>query len=205
MLAQFLSEVNHQGTGIDEGRDNHSRQGFTTVATDEVGGQSLLIVVLHKMKHVRTEITKTLPTTGNGRSTGLPLENSYKLKNMLVEKGCVFVSDTDTEVVAQLIGDLYRGDPLTAISDAMRLLEGSFALAILFRDDPYRIYCVCKDSPMVVGYGRDGAHIASDIPAMLAYTRDVTFMGDKQIAVLSPEGIAFYRNELLGYPAGAVH
>ena len=133
------------------------------------------------------------------------IENYLKLKNMLVEKGCVFVSDTDTEVVAQLIGDLYRGDPLTAISDAMRLLEGSFALAILFRDDPYRIYCVCKDSPMVVGYGRDGAHIASDIPAMLAYTRDVTFMGDKQIAVLSPEGIAFYNEFAAPIDKGSTH
>ena len=120
------------------------------------------------------------------------IENYVKLKAMLREKGCEFVSDTDTEVVAQLLGDLYRGDPLKAITEAMRLIEGSFALAIIFREDPHRIYCVCKDSPMVVGYGKDGAHIASDIPAMLSYTRDVTFMGDKQIAVLSPEGIAFY-------------
>lgn len=120
------------------------------------------------------------------------IENYVRLKAMLQERGCKFVSDTDTEVVAQLLGDLYHGDPIGAISESMRLIEGSFALAILFRDDPYRIYCVCKDSPMVVGYGKDGAHIASDIPAMLAYTRDVTFMGDKQIAVLSPEGIAFY-------------
>ncbi|MBR3383550.1 MAG: glutamine--fructose-6-phosphate transaminase (isomerizing) [Clostridia bacterium] len=120
------------------------------------------------------------------------IENYVKLKAMLREKGCEFVSDTDTEVVAQLLGDVYHGEPIEAITEAMRLIEGSFALAILFRDDPYRIYCVCKDSPMVVGFGKDGAHIASDIPAMLAYTRDVTFMGDKQIAVLSPEGIAFF-------------
>jgi glucosamine--fructose-6-phosphate aminotransferase (isomerizing) len=120
------------------------------------------------------------------------IENYLKLKSMLIEKGCCFVSDTDTEVVAQLIGDLYAGDPLAAITEAIRLLEGSFALAILFRDDPERLYCVCKDSPMVVGFGKDGSHIASDIPAMLPYTRDVTFMGDKQIAVLSPIGIAFF-------------
>ncbi|MCR5809128.1 MAG: glutamine--fructose-6-phosphate transaminase (isomerizing) [Clostridiales bacterium] len=120
------------------------------------------------------------------------IENYVRLKNMLVERGCKFVSDTDTEVVAQLLGEVYEGDPLAAITNAIRLLEGSFALAILFRDDPTRIYCVCKDSPMVVGFGKDGAHIASDIPALLSYTRDVTFMGDKQIAVLSPVGIAFY-------------
>ena len=120
------------------------------------------------------------------------IENYVRIKSMLMDRGCVFVSDTDTEVVAQLLGDVYNGDPIKAIVEAMKLIEGSFALAILFRDDPHRIYCVCKDSPMVVGFGRDGAHIASDIPAMLSYTRDVTFMGDKQIAVLSPDGIAFY-------------
>ena len=120
------------------------------------------------------------------------IENYIRLKNMLIDKGCVFVSDTDTEVVAQLIGAVYKGDPKAAIVEAMRLIEGSFALAILFRDDPHKIYCACKDSPMVVGYGKHGAHIASDIPALLAYTRDVTFMEDKQIAVLSPEGISFY-------------
>ena len=120
------------------------------------------------------------------------IENYIRLKEMLTERGLRFVSDTDTEVIAQLIGDIYKGDPIFAITSAIHMLEGSFALAILFRDDPNRIYCVCKDSPMVVGFGKDGAHIASDIPAMLAYTRDVTFMGDKQIAVLSPEGIAFY-------------
>lgn len=120
------------------------------------------------------------------------IENYVRLKNMLINKGCHFVSDTDTEVIAQLVGDLYSGEPLKAITEAIRMLEGSFAVAIMFRDDPHRIYCVCKDSPMVVGFGKSGAHIASDIPAMLAYTRDVTFMGDKQIAVLSPDGIAFY-------------
>ena len=120
------------------------------------------------------------------------IENYVRLKSMLIDRGCVFVSDTDTEVVAQLIGTLYSGDPKAAIVEAMRLIEGSFALAILFRDDPTRIYCACKDSPMVVGFGKDGAHIASDIPALLAYTRDVTFMEDKQIAVLSPDGISFY-------------
>ena len=133
------------------------------------------------------------------------IENYMRIKEMLMEKGCRFVSDTDTEVVAQLLGDVYKGDPIGAITEAMRLIEGSFALAILFRDDPERIYCVCKDSPMVVGFGKDGAHIASDIPALLSYTRDVTFMGDKQIAVLSPIGIAFYNEFGLPIDKGCTH
>ncbi len=133
------------------------------------------------------------------------IENYVKLKRMLIEKGCVFVSDTDTEVVAQLLGDIYDGDPIAAIVRAMQFIEGSFALAILFRDDPERLYCVAKDSPMVVGFGKDGAHIASDIPAMLAYTRDVTFMGEKQIAVLSPDGIAFYDKHGMPIDKGSTH
>lgn len=133
------------------------------------------------------------------------IENYLKLKKMLVEKGCEFVSDTDTEVVAQLLGDIYAGDPIAAIVRAMQFIEGSFALAILFRDDPERLYCVAKDSPMVVGFGKDGAHIASDIPAMLAYTRDVTFMGEKQIAVLSPDGIAFYDKHGEPIDKGSTH
>ena len=133
------------------------------------------------------------------------IENYVSLKRMLTEKGCEFVSDTDTEVVAQLLGDVYEGDPIAAIVKAMQFIEGSFALAILFRDDPERLYCVAKDSPMVVGFGRDGAHIASDIPAMLAYTRDVTFMGDKQIAVLSPVGIAFFDKHGEPIDKGSTH
>ena len=111
---------------------------------------------------------------------------------MLIGKGCEFVSETDTEVVAQLVGSLYTGDCLAAVTAAMRLLEGSFALAILFRDEPYTIYCCSKDSPMVVGHGDAESFVASDIPALLPHTRDVYFMEDRQIALLRVDGIAFY-------------
>lgn len=120
------------------------------------------------------------------------IENYQRLKAMLVSKGCTFVSETDTEVVAQLIGNLYMGDPLSAVLAAMRLLEGSFALAILFHDEPGVIYCACKDSPMVVGRGADGSFVASDIPALLTHTRDVCFMEDRQIAVLYADHIAYF-------------
>ncbi len=137
--------------------------------------------------HPHTDVRKQLVLVHNGI-----IENYVRLKSMLIDKGCVFLSETDTEVVAQLLGTLYMGDPLSSIIAAMRLIEGSFALAIIFRDDPESIYCACKDSPMVVGLGTDGAHIASDIPAMLSYTRDVTFMEDMQIAVLRPHSISYF-------------
>ncbi len=137
--------------------------------------------------HPHADVQQKLVLVHNGI-----IENYLSLKTMLVNNGCRFVSDTDTEVVAQLLGYVYKGDPLSAILTVMRMIEGSFALAILFMDDPHSIYCACKDSPMVVGIGEDGAHVASDIPAMLAYTRDVTFMSDMQVAVLRPNGISFY-------------
>lgn len=137
--------------------------------------------------HPHTDTNKTLALVHNGI-----IENYQRLKELLLERGCTFVSDTDTEVVAQLIGNLYRGDPLAALREAVQMLEGSFALAILFRDDPQTLYCACKDSPMVVGHGDCGAFVASDIPALLAYTRTVAFLDDRELAILRPDGITCY-------------
>jgi glucosamine--fructose-6-phosphate aminotransferase (isomerizing) len=137
--------------------------------------------------HPHTDDAKQIALVHNGI-----IENYQKLKQMLIAKGCEFVSETDTEVVAQLVGSLYTGDCLAAVTAAMRLLEGSFALAILFRDEPYTIYCCSKDSPMVVGHGDAESFVASDIPALLPHTRDVYFMEDRQIALLRVDGIAFY-------------
>ena len=137
--------------------------------------------------HPHTDDAKQIALVHNGI-----IENYQKLKQMLIGKGYEFVSETDTEVVAQLVGSLYTGDCLAAVTAAMRLLEGSFALAILFRDEPYTIYCCSKDSPMVVGHGDAESCVASDIPALLPHTRDVYFMEDRQIALLRVDGIAFY-------------
>ena len=137
--------------------------------------------------HPHTDDAKQIALVHNGI-----IENYQKLKQMLIGKGCEFVSETDIEVVAQLVGSLYTGDCLAAVTAAMRLLEGSFALAILFRDEPYTIYCCSKDSPMVVGHGDAESFVASDIPALLPHTRDVYFMEDRQIALLRVDGIAFY-------------
>jgi glutamine---fructose-6-phosphate transaminase (isomerizing) len=137
--------------------------------------------------HPHTDTQKTLAIVHNGI-----IENYLNIKSMLEKNGCEFVSQTDTEVVAQLLGYLYRGNPLSALTQAVAMLEGSFALAMLFADDPETVYCTCKDSPMVVGHGTGESIVASDIPALLEYTRDVCFVQDKQIAVLRKEGILFY-------------
>ena len=137
--------------------------------------------------HPHTDDAKQIALVHNGI-----IENYQNLKQMLIQKGCEFVSETDTEVVAQLIGSLYMGDCLSAVLAAMRLMEGSFALSILFYDEPRTIYCCCKDSPMVVGRSESASFVASDIPALLPYTRDVCFMEDKQIAVLRPDGVDYF-------------
>ena len=120
------------------------------------------------------------------------IENYLKLRKRLEEKGYQFRSDTDTEVVAHLLDRYYKGDPVEAITKIMHRVEGSYALGIIFKEHPGHIYAVRKDSPLIVGHGKDGNLIASDVPAVLKYTRNVYFIQDEEIAVLTGETIAFY-------------
>ncbi|MCI8706266.1 MAG: glutamine--fructose-6-phosphate transaminase (isomerizing) [Lachnospiraceae bacterium] len=120
------------------------------------------------------------------------IENYLKLRKRLEEKGYQFRSDTDTEVVAHLLDCYYKGDPVEAITKIMHRVEGSYALGIIFKEHPGHIYAVRKDSPLIVGHGKDGNLIASDVPAVLKYTRNVYFIQNEEIAVLTGETIAFY-------------
>lgn len=120
------------------------------------------------------------------------IENYLKLKEKLVRKGYTFVSETDTEVVAQLLDSYYTGNPLDAIYQVMLRLQGSYALGILFRDHPGEIYAVRKASPLIIGLSDEGNFIASDVPAILKHTRKVVFMGDQEIVRLTPDAVTFY-------------
>ena len=120
------------------------------------------------------------------------IENYMKLKKKLSEKGYKFQSDTDTEVVAQLLDYYYTGNPLETITKVMHRVEGSYALGIIFAENPDVIYAVRKDSPLIVGRGEGENLIASDIPAILKYTRDVYFIENEEIARLSEEKIEFF-------------
>ncbi len=120
------------------------------------------------------------------------IENYLKLKKKLAAKGCKFRSDTDTEVVAMLLDYYYHGDPMEAIVKVMHRVEGSYALGIIFADHPEVLYAVRKDSPLIVGKGKDGCYIASDVPAILRYTRKVYYLQNEEIAVLSDEAVHFY-------------
>ena len=120
------------------------------------------------------------------------IENYMKLKEWLKAEGAVFTSETDTEVVAHLINHFYEGDLLAAVMEAVGKLEGSYALGVVSEKHPDTIVAARKDSPLVVGVGDGENLIASDIPALLEYTRDVIFLSDREIAVLTRDSIALY-------------
>ncbi len=117
------------------------------------------------------------------------IENHAQLRKELTAQGCVFVSQTDTEVVAHLLSTLYEGDMKTALLKAIRMLKGSYALGVVCEQEPDKLFCTRNESPLVVGHTEGRSYIASDIPAMLSHTRDVIFLNDTEVAVLSEDGI----------------
>lgn len=123
------------------------------------------------------------------------IENYIKLKKKLSDKGYEFLSETDTEVVAHLLDyyyNKYDKDPLTAVTKVIHRVEGSYALGIIFADYPDVVYSVRKDSPLIVGQSKEGNLIASDVPAVLKYTRDVYFIENEEIARLTEDSIEFF-------------
>lgn len=134
------------------------------------------------------------------------IENYLELKEKLAKIGYTFYSQTDTEVAAKLIDYYYKklnGDYLEAISRAMLRIRGSYALGIMFADCPDKIFAARKDSPLIVGCNESGTFIASDVPAILKYTRQVYYIGNVEIAVLEKEAVHFYnvdRDEIAKEP-----
>ncbi len=119
------------------------------------------------------------------------IENERVLRTTLSKKGVHPISDTDTELVALLLNNLYTGDPIAALRQATAQLEGSYALGILFEDQPGRLYALRKDSPLIIGRGKGENFIASDIPAILEYTHEYWLMEEGEIAVLTAEKVDF--------------
>ncbi len=124
------------------------------------------------------------------------IENYIELKEFLISKGREFISDTDTEVVAQLLDYKYNGNPLQTIDSVMAELKGSFALGIMFKDFPDRIFAVRRESPLIVGVADGECFIASDVPAILKYTRDYYLLDHDEIATLSNDGVSFVDEHL---------
>ncbi len=126
------------------------------------------------------------------------IENYGKLKENLIKQGYQFESDTDTEVLAKLIDSCYHGEPLAAMIDALSKVRGSYGLAVLFKDFPDTIFSARKESPLIVGHGEGENFVASDIPALLKYTRRYSILDEGDIAVLKKDGISFY--DEFGHP-----
>ena len=120
------------------------------------------------------------------------IENYGALKERLVAHGYTFESETDTEVLVKLIDSCYQGEPLKALHEALAMVRGSYALAVLFKDFPDTIFAVKKESPLIVGWGEGENFVASDIPALLKYTRDYSVLEEGDMAVVNAEGIQFY-------------
>ena len=120
------------------------------------------------------------------------IENYLKLKKKLEKKDYNFVSETDTEIIAQLLDYYYDGNPLRAITKVMHRMEGSYALGIIFSDHPDELYAVRKDSPLIVGHTKGGSIIASDVPAVLKYTRDVVFIENEEIVRMTEDQMEFF-------------
>ena len=128
------------------------------------------------------------------------IENYGALKTALETEGYAFESETDTEVLVKLIDSCYKGEPMQAILEALAKVRGSYGIAVLFRDFPDTIFAVRRESPLIVGYGEAGeeSFLASDIPALLKYTRSYSILDEGDVAVLRREGIAFYN--MFGQP-----
>ena len=122
------------------------------------------------------------------------IENYLELRERLTKEGVSFCSDTDTEVVSNLIARLYeeQGDLLEAVRMAVARLEGSYALGIVCRDEPGQIIAAKKDSPLIFGFGEGENFIASDVPAILKYTRQVAYLDEGDMAVFTASGVTFY-------------
>ena len=120
------------------------------------------------------------------------IENYGALKERLAARGYTFESETDTEVLVKLIDSCYHGEPLQAMHEALGMVRGSYALAVLFKDFPDTIFAVKKESPLIVGWGEGENFVASDIPALLKYTRDYSVLEEGDLAVVTAQGIRFY-------------
>ena len=120
------------------------------------------------------------------------IENYGVLKERLMAKGYTFESETDTEVLVKLIDSCYEGEPLKALRAALAMVRGSYALAVLFRDFPDTLFAVKRESPLIVGWGEEENFIASDIPALLKYTRRYSVLEEGDMAVVNADSIRFY-------------
>ena len=137
--------------------------------------------------HPHCNKKKTIAVVHNGI-----IENYIYLRNKLKKRGYEFCSETDTEVIAHMLDYYYTKNPIETITKVLHRIEGSYAFGIIFADYPGKIFAARKGSPLIVGKNEAGAFIASDVPAILKYTRNVYYIEDKEVACLSEKDVRFF-------------
>lgn len=120
------------------------------------------------------------------------IENYMSIKSMLKEHGYIFISETDTEVLAHYLDFLYEGDLVEAVKRVLEKIRGSYAFAVISKKEPDKIVCVRKENPLIVGIGNGENFIASDIPAILNYTRKIYLLNENELAVIEKDSISFF-------------
>ena len=172
---KVLSELSHDGKLL----PGHMGIGHTRWATHGVPSE------VNSHPHMNKD--ESIVIVHNGI-----IENYLKLKEKLEKKGYKMLSDTDTEIVAHLLDYYYKGNPLEAITKIVHRIEGSYAFGIMFKEFPGELYAVRKESPLIVGKTKGGNIIASDVPAVLRYTRNVCFIENYEIAKITKDEIEFF-------------
>jgi len=176
---QVLSDIIHGGTAI----DGVMGVGHTRWATH---GEPSDV-----NSHPQVSQSGRIAVVHNGI-----VENYVQIKEFLISKGVTFVSETDTEVVAQLLEYFYDGDLLAAVAKVLEKIQGAYALGIICADCPDQLIAARKDSPLILAFGEDCNFFASDVTAVIKYTRDVCYLDDGEVAVLTTGGIAIYDSYL---------
>ncbi|ACA56790.1 glutamine--fructose-6-phosphate transaminase (isomerizing) [Clostridium botulinum] len=140
--------------------------------------------------HPHLNMDETIAVVHNGI-----IENYMEIKEWLVSEGVKFKSETDTEVIAHLVDHYYEGDLLQAVFKAIKKLRGAYALGVVCKDNPEQLIAVRKDSPLIVGIGENENFIASDVPAILKYTRDVYFLDNGEVVTLEKNKVTIYNEK----------
>ncbi|MEE1012992.1 MAG: glutamine--fructose-6-phosphate transaminase (isomerizing) [Clostridia bacterium] len=211
ILLDGLSKLEYRGydsAGVaimtDNGIEVKKSKGRLSVLSDKLdGGKSLAgtmgIGHTRWATHGEPSDTNSHPHLSNSGKFAVVhngiIENYIRLREYLTQKGFTFISETDTEVIAHLVEYYYNGDMIETVTKVINKLEGSYALGILCADNPDSFIAVRKESPLIVGLGQDENFVASDIPAILAYTRDVYFLENNEIVVLNANEVKIYNTD----------
>ena len=193
-VVKATGKLQHLADKTDQGRALPGMCGIGHTRWATHGGPSMVNAHPHVSGNCSGSGSGTVESDVVGVHNGI-IENFSELKEKLLRHGYVFYSDTDTEVVVKLVDYYYKKykiGPVDAITRTMVRVRGSYALALMFKDYPNEIFAARKDSPLIIGTAENASFLASDVPAILKYTRSVYYIDNLQVARVSPGSVKFY-------------